>query len=250
MLEHLQQCWVCDAAKKILTSKLSYLVFSHPTHITQTGTANRWETTNSKPPGPITMIDRSKTGSSSQIIFTTLFSGRCSTLPCLLQASANCANMLGQNHFAELNQHVLTFLHLIFFCSATYWAPVELLLVQCRIYNRIKLCQYHIQTMQFQTSTLCEWPMGNLPTWLFSVLKDIRNWFLLHICSSSSSIDAFLGFHLRCISSFLPAKFWVTNDKNDPKSHSYLTTSAKKKKKKMMMLIMGTWKIPPQQAER
>jgi len=35
------------------------------------------ETTDSKPPGPIIMISQSRTGSSSQIIFITLFSGRC-----------------------------------------------------------------------------------------------------------------------------------------------------------------------------
>jgi hypothetical protein len=27
---------------------------------------------------------------------------------CLLEASANCAKLLGQDHFAELNQHVVT----------------------------------------------------------------------------------------------------------------------------------------------
>jgi len=37
-------------------------------------------TTNSKPPGRIIMIGQSKTGSSSQIIFTTLFSSRCTPL--------------------------------------------------------------------------------------------------------------------------------------------------------------------------
>jgi hypothetical protein len=56
--------------------------FSHPslvihlffnlTHKTKTGTANRWETTNSKPLGPIIMIGQSETGSSSQILFITL----------------------------------------------------------------------------------------------------------------------------------------------------------------------------------
>jgi hypothetical protein len=49
-------------------SKFSYLLFSNPTHRTKTGAANRWETTNSKAPGPIIMIDQSETGSSSQII--------------------------------------------------------------------------------------------------------------------------------------------------------------------------------------
>jgi hypothetical protein len=35
--------------------------------------------------------------------------------------------MLGQNRFAEPNQHVLTFLHPILICRVTDWAPVELL---------------------------------------------------------------------------------------------------------------------------
>jgi hypothetical protein len=34
--------------------------------------------------------------------------------------------MLGQNHFAQPNWHVLTFLHPTFFCWATYQALVEL----------------------------------------------------------------------------------------------------------------------------
>jgi hypothetical protein len=72
-LEHLQRCSVCDPAKIFLTSKFSYLPFFNPTHQNKTGTANRWETTNSKPPGPITMIGQSQTGSGSQIIFITLF---------------------------------------------------------------------------------------------------------------------------------------------------------------------------------
>jgi hypothetical protein len=32
-----------------------------------------------------------------------------------------------QNHFAEPNQHVSTFLHPILFCMATFRTPVELL---------------------------------------------------------------------------------------------------------------------------
>jgi hypothetical protein len=45
-----------------------------------------------------------------------------------LPASAKSAKMLGQNHFAEPNQHVLTFLHPILISWVTYWVPVELLL--------------------------------------------------------------------------------------------------------------------------
>jgi hypothetical protein len=69
VLEHLQHCSVCDPyvilQKIILTSKSSYLLFSNPTHKLKlkSGTANRWETINSKPPGPIIMIGQSETGS-------------------------------------------------------------------------------------------------------------------------------------------------------------------------------------------
>jgi hypothetical protein len=35
--------------KYSLTSKFSYLLFSNLSHKTETGTANRWETTNSNP---------------------------------------------------------------------------------------------------------------------------------------------------------------------------------------------------------
>jgi hypothetical protein len=52
--------------KIFLTSKFSYLLFSNPTHKTKTGTANRWETTNSNLPRPIIMIGLSEIGSSSQ----------------------------------------------------------------------------------------------------------------------------------------------------------------------------------------
>jgi hypothetical protein len=46
-----------------------------------------------------------KTGNSSQIIFITLFCHRYTELClCLLPALANCAKMLGQNHFAEPNR--------------------------------------------------------------------------------------------------------------------------------------------------
>ncbi len=71
-------------------------------------------TTHSKPPGSIIMFDQSKTGSIYQIIFIALFSSMCTALLRLLPASANCAHMREQNRFAELNQHILAFLHLIF----------------------------------------------------------------------------------------------------------------------------------------
>jgi len=104
--ELLQWCSVCDPAKIFLTSKFSYLLFSNPTHKTKSGTANRRETTNSKSPRPIIMFGLSETESNSQIL-----SIMCQALLCLLPHSANYAKMLGQNHFAEPNWHVLTFLH-------------------------------------------------------------------------------------------------------------------------------------------
>jgi hypothetical protein len=66
LLEHLQRCSVCDpAAKKNFTSKFSYVLFCNPTYKTETGTANRWGTTNSKPLGRIIMMGQSATLSRS-----------------------------------------------------------------------------------------------------------------------------------------------------------------------------------------
>ncbi len=91
------------------------LLFFNSTHKTKTGTANRWETTNSDPPRPIKLSSQSTVGV---------------RLCCaLLPASANRpTKMLGQNHFAHPNWHTLTFLYPILQCRATYWAPLEMLL--------------------------------------------------------------------------------------------------------------------------
>jgi hypothetical protein len=51
--------WPC---KSISTSKFRYLLFSNPTHQTKTGTAHRWETTNSNPPWPIKLSSQSTAG--------------------------------------------------------------------------------------------------------------------------------------------------------------------------------------------
>jgi hypothetical protein len=59
----------------------------------------------------------------TQIIVIALFSGQviCFAEPCTspqqtVQNSAKCTKMLGQNHFVELNRHILTFLHPILIC--------------------------------------------------------------------------------------------------------------------------------------
>jgi len=108
-LEHLQRCEVCGPAKYIFTCKFSYLFFCNPTHKTETGTANRWETTNSKPPGQIIMMGQSETLSSSQIITLLLFSAGG-----LLTSHHKVYNYAEPNYFPDPNRHVLTFLHPIF----------------------------------------------------------------------------------------------------------------------------------------
>jgi hypothetical protein len=75
-------------------------------------------TTNSKP----------ETGSSSHIIFITLFSSRCIVWLHFLLASANWAQMQEKNQFPEPNQHLLTFLHPILMCRVTYWALMVMVL--------------------------------------------------------------------------------------------------------------------------
>jgi hypothetical protein len=50
-LEHL--CSVCDPAKKYFSYPSLVIYFFVTTHKTKTGTADRWENTNSNTPGPI-----------------------------------------------------------------------------------------------------------------------------------------------------------------------------------------------------
>jgi hypothetical protein len=75
--------WPC---KKNLASKLSYLLFPHPTHKTKTGTTNEWQTTNSNPPRPIKLS--SQLQALGFAVSITSLSIRC--------------KILGQNHFAIL----------------------------------------------------------------------------------------------------------------------------------------------------
>jgi hypothetical protein len=65
----------------------NYLLFCNSAHKTKIRTANRWETTNSKPPEPIIVIGQSKTWITSQIIFIALFFRRCTAVLRLLPAS-------------------------------------------------------------------------------------------------------------------------------------------------------------------
>ncbi len=95
LYKHLQRCSVCDPQNIFFTSKFSYLLFSNPTHKTETGrTANRWGTTNSKPcgtnhyDGPI----RNTQQHSDQ--FITLIS-RFTEFLCLLPATTKTVQLCG-----------------------------------------------------------------------------------------------------------------------------------------------------------
>jgi hypothetical protein len=119
--------------KVFFPSKFSYLLFCNPTHKTKTGTANRWGSTNSKPPGPIIMMGQSETVITSRIIFYYTLFWRCTSLLCHSPATAN----------SEPNRHILTFLHPIVLCRITYWAPLEMLLYvsQHQVYTYLILGQ-------------------------------------------------------------------------------------------------------------
>jgi hypothetical protein len=56
-------------------SKFSCFFSGNPTNKTETGTAYKWGTTNSKPPGQIIIIDQLKVLSLSQVQFITLVFG-------------------------------------------------------------------------------------------------------------------------------------------------------------------------------
>ncbi len=112
----------CDPAKIFLTSKFSYLLFSNSTHKTKTETAHR--------SGRILILtnhlDRPLWFANQKQGPTVLWSYHIyKALLCLLPASASCEKMLSWNHFAEPNQHVLTFLRTISFAWPHTEHPLE-----------------------------------------------------------------------------------------------------------------------------
>jgi hypothetical protein len=65
-LEHLQQVLSMQPCENIFHIQVLVMYsFCNPTNKTETGTANTWGTTNSKPHGPIIMMGQSETLSSS-----------------------------------------------------------------------------------------------------------------------------------------------------------------------------------------
>ncbi len=125
-LAHLQRCWVFDPVNVLLTSKFSYLVFRNLSDKTKIGIANRWGTTNSKPPGPILWWTNQKhwTIVRSYLLHSFL---QVHSVVAPFTNPSNCTIMLSQNDLPEPNRHVLTFLHRILLWTITYWAPLEML---------------------------------------------------------------------------------------------------------------------------
>jgi hypothetical protein len=78
-------------------------------------------TTNSKPCGPIIMIEIL---SCSHVQFITHFFWRCTIVLCLLRATAGFTNLAQKNQCTELNRHILTCSHYILLSGVTCWAPL------------------------------------------------------------------------------------------------------------------------------
>jgi hypothetical protein len=101
---------MCDLAKIFFTSKFSYLFFSNPANKTETGTPNRWGTTNSKPPGPIIMMDQSETLSAVRShLLHSFLQVHSVAAPITSYGNLWCGIMLSENHFHEPNWHIWTF---------------------------------------------------------------------------------------------------------------------------------------------
>jgi hypothetical protein len=77
-------------------------------------------TTNSKPPGPILMIDQSEILRCSYVRFITLFFGGGTTVLCILPATASCTNLVQKNQFPELNQHIFWRFSNTFYCLESH----------------------------------------------------------------------------------------------------------------------------------
>jgi hypothetical protein len=105
--------WPTSTGCKTIFSNAQYVTlqkyFSHPSLVIylfatppmnlKLGQQIRGGTTNSKPPGPIIMMGRSETVTSSQIIFITLFSAGAHCCCTFHRATANCRIMVSQNPF-------------------------------------------------------------------------------------------------------------------------------------------------------
>ncbi len=162
---HIQ--YVTLLKNKFLTSKFSYLLFRNSTDKTKIGIANGWATTNSKPRGSnqsLWLANQDRT--SSQIIFSTLFSDRCIAVLRLLSASKHALlKCWAKANFTEPNpnQHVLTFLHPILMCRITYWALLVMVWVPKRIWEwmRQKICHLFVDPSSLTPFVASPFVSGN-----------------------------------------------------------------------------------------
>ncbi len=99
---HLQWCSLCDPVKR-KNSHPSLVIYFFPTPAIKLKQKKGRGTTNSKPPGLINHHDDGpfrNTDPQSDRIYDTLFSAGVHRCRAVDQATANCAIMLSQNHFA------------------------------------------------------------------------------------------------------------------------------------------------------
>jgi len=101
-------------------SSLVIYFFTLPPIKLKLGRQIRGGTTNSKPPGPIIMIS---TNQKHWAVGRSYLFGLClqvDIILCHLQSTANCACVLSQNHFLQLNQHILSFLFIQFYSAGSH----------------------------------------------------------------------------------------------------------------------------------
>jgi len=115
--------------KCFLHSSLVLFFFFIPTHKIKTGTANRWETIDSKPPGPITMIGQSETQGAAvraYLLHSSLASVR---LCCVFYQRQHTVHKCWAKTIllSQTSMFWLFFIQILI-CRVTYWALVELLL--------------------------------------------------------------------------------------------------------------------------
>ncbi len=114
--------------KVIFTSKFGYLLLCNPKDKTESGTLNRWGTTNSKSLGAIIWWANQK---HSAAIRSYLLHSWERGLLRLFQATTNCIIIMSQNHFPDPNWNIsgifYLFLHPILLFKITWCVPLEML---------------------------------------------------------------------------------------------------------------------------
>jgi hypothetical protein len=124
LLEHLQLSITRYVTRHNSFSHPTLVIYvwqSHPVKM-KLGQQIGGGTTNSKPHGPIFMIDQSETLSSSQIIFSTLFSAMCTTVfASPFTSHCRLCNCAAPKPFWHLSRYmyILTFLHPFLLCRIT-----------------------------------------------------------------------------------------------------------------------------------